>query len=270
MTSTVANLNGNALTTTYVSTTSITAVVPASAIAADGTAKVTVSNPAPGGGLSAAQNYTIAVPTAGMTGLSPQSVPQGAAVTVTVSGTGFEANSVARWNNAARPTTFVNATNIQVALTTADVQQFGNGQISVSNPGQSATTPLDLAIVANTPTILSLSPGSVEAFIGSSVPQPVVINGSGFAANATVQANGQPVPVVSQTGTLITVSLSASYFAQAGSIPIVVSNPGPPAVSSNTAKLIVAAANAATFTVFPNYAAAGSPDTTITLQGNGF
>jgi hypothetical protein len=32
----------------------------------------------------------------------------------------------------------------------------------------------------------------------------VVINGSGFAANATVQANGQPVPVVSQTGTLIT------------------------------------------------------------------
>lgn len=270
ITATVANMNGAALATTYVSTTSITAIVPASAIAADGTVKITATNPAPGGGSSAAQNYTIAVPTPAMTGLSPQSVPQGAAVTVTVSGTGFEANSVADWNGNARPTTYVNATTLQVALTTADVKQFGTGQVSVSNPGQSATTPLDLAIIANTPTILSLSPGSVEAFTGSNVPQPVMIGGSGFADNATVQANGKLVSVVSQTGTSITVSLGASYFAQAGPIAIVVSNPGPPVVSSNPATLTVTATTSAKFTVSPNYAAAGSPDTTITLQGNGF
>lgn len=40
--SSVVNLNGTALTTTYVSSTSVTAVVPASAIAADGTIKITV------------------------------------------------------------------------------------------------------------------------------------------------------------------------------------------------------------------------------------
>ena len=268
--SSVVNFNSTALATTYVSATSVTAIAPASAIAADGTEKIIVSNPSPGGGSSAAQSYTITVPKPGVTGLSPQSVPQGAAVTITVSGIGFEANSVAQWNGAARTTTFVNATTLQVALTAADVQNFGNGQVSVANPGLAATTPLELAIIASTPTITSISPNSIPVYTGSSVPQQIVIGGSGFAANATVQANGQPVPVVSQTTTSIRVSLAASYFAAAGSINIIVSNPGSPVVSSNVAALRVAAPTAAAFTVSPNSAPAGSPDTTITLRGTGF
>ncbi len=264
------SFDSKALTTTYVSSTSITAVVPASAIAADGTVKITVANPAPGGGSSAAKSYAITVPTAAVTGLSPQTVPQAAATTISVAGTGFEANSVVAWNGSARPTTYLSPTKLQVALTAADVQNFGTGQVSVVNPGDTPTTPLDLLIVASTPTITSLSPSSIAAFTGSSVPQPVVIGGSGFAANATVQANGQVVPVVSQTVTSVTISLSASYFAKAQAIKIVVSNPGTPVVSSNTAVLTVTTPATASFTVNPNAAAAGSRDTTITLDGNGF
>ncbi len=268
--SSVIDLNGTALATAYVNASSLTATVPASAIAADGTAKITVTNPAPGGGTSAAESYSITVPTPAVAGLSPQSVPQGAAVTITVNGTGFEANSIAKWNGSARTTTFMNATTLQVALTAADVQNFGTGEISVGNPGTAPTTPLDLAILANTPTITSVSPSSIAAFTGSSVPEQVAIYGSGFATNATVQANGQSVPVIAQTVTSITVSLSASYFAKAGFINIAVSNPGSPVVSSNAAVLAVTAAATAAFTVSPNYAAAGSQDTTITLTGNGF
>jgi hypothetical protein len=51
--------NGSPLVTTYVSSTSLTALVPASLLAAPGTASVTVFNPAPGGGTSAPQTFTI-------------------------------------------------------------------------------------------------------------------------------------------------------------------------------------------------------------------
>ena len=51
--------NGNGLATTFVSSALITASVPASAIASAGPASVTVVNPAPGGGASAALNFAV-------------------------------------------------------------------------------------------------------------------------------------------------------------------------------------------------------------------
>src|SRR5207248_2416079 len=54
--------NGSPLTTTFVSSTQLTAIVPAANVAAVGTASVTVVNPAPGGGTSNAQTFTINPP----------------------------------------------------------------------------------------------------------------------------------------------------------------------------------------------------------------
>jgi hypothetical protein len=56
----VINWNGTALTTTFVSSSQLTAAVPAANIAAAGTAAVTVSNPSPGGGLSNTQLFQVA------------------------------------------------------------------------------------------------------------------------------------------------------------------------------------------------------------------
>ena len=58
-TSTV-NWNGAPLATSFVSSTQLTATVPASLVATAGTASVTVANPSPGGGTSNAQTFTIA------------------------------------------------------------------------------------------------------------------------------------------------------------------------------------------------------------------
>jgi hypothetical protein len=210
-------------------------------------------------------------PTPAVTGLSPGSTPQGVPATITVNGSGFEANSVVLYNGAARPTTFVNGTTLQVSLTAADLQSFGSGQISVNNPGPggSNTTPTELVIAATVPTILSVSPSSVAVNTSSNVPSSISISGSGFAANATVQANGTFVPVTSQNGTNITVSLASTFFAAAGSIQLVVSNPGTPVVQSNAATVSVVTPTLS-FSISPNYATAGSPDTKITVSGNGF
>jgi hypothetical protein len=55
----VVRWNGSARTTTFVSTTQLRASIPASDVASAGTAQVTVSNPAPGGGTSNALTFPI-------------------------------------------------------------------------------------------------------------------------------------------------------------------------------------------------------------------
>ena len=56
------NWNGKPLSTTFLSSSRLTAIVPTSAIAQPGTVSITVSNPAPGGGVSNAEFFCIAPP----------------------------------------------------------------------------------------------------------------------------------------------------------------------------------------------------------------
>ena len=51
--------NGSGRTTTYVSSTQLTASITAPDIAVEGTASVTVFNPAPGGGVSNAASFSV-------------------------------------------------------------------------------------------------------------------------------------------------------------------------------------------------------------------
>lgn len=55
----VVNWNGAALTTTWMSATQLTATVPASDLATTGGIPITVTNPAPGGGTSNSQTFTV-------------------------------------------------------------------------------------------------------------------------------------------------------------------------------------------------------------------
>src|SRR5207247_8952520 len=60
--SSIVRWNGNARTTTFGSSTQLTAQILAGDIATAGTAPVTVLNPTPGGGASSAQTFTILTP----------------------------------------------------------------------------------------------------------------------------------------------------------------------------------------------------------------
>ena len=51
--------NGSALSTTYVSQTTLEAAIPAADIATTSTASITVSNPAPGGGTSSSSSFSV-------------------------------------------------------------------------------------------------------------------------------------------------------------------------------------------------------------------
>lgn len=85
--SSVANWNGTAVATTFVSATSLTAVIPATDLTTAGTDKITVSNPGTGGGTTSAENFIVvaqlAITTASLPGGS-----LGVAYSATLAATG--------------------------------------------------------------------------------------------------------------------------------------------------------------------------------------
>ncbi|MBZ5546341.1 MAG: hypothetical protein LAO22_00060 [Acidobacteriia bacterium] len=98
MSASVVKWLGSPRTTSFVSATQITAIINAAEIAKAGTFKVTVTNPAPGGGTSAAFNFVVNNPVPTLASISPSSATHGgAAFTLTATGTGYVSGSVIEW-----------------------------------------------------------------------------------------------------------------------------------------------------------------------------
>lgn len=89
--------------------------------------------------------------------LSPDSIAAGGSgFTLVVEGSDFTATSIVRWNGKDRPTIFVNANQLQAAISASDIAAPGAADISVRNPAQSG------GCVSNAKTVTILS-GTVIA-----------------------------------------------------------------------------------------------------------
>jgi len=105
--------NGTARATTYVSAAQLQFTLQASDVAAGGSAQVSVSNPAPGGGAASPTQITIVYPLPIINSLNPPAVAAGGpALTLTINGTGFAPTSVVQYNGVARATSYVNSTTV--------------------------------------------------------------------------------------------------------------------------------------------------------------
>jgi C1A family cysteine protease len=150
----VIRWNGADRPTTYVSASQLTAAIPAADIATAGTASVTVYTPAPGGGTSTPQTFTVSGPPAPapvLTGISPGAMMAGGpAFTLTATGSGFASRSVIQWNGADRPTTYVSATQLTAAIPAADIAMAGTARVTVSTaaPGGGTSSPQTFTISA--------------------------------------------------------------------------------------------------------------------------
>src|SRR5205085_836325 len=150
----------------FVSGTQLTAAIAATDLATVGTAQVAVFNPAPGGGTSNPQTFTITAPSNPVpttTALSPAAAAVGGpAFTLTVTGTNFVSGSVVRWNGAARTTMYVSPTQLTVTIAAADIAVAGTPQVNVVNaaPGGGTSNAQTLTILNPVPTLNSLNPAS--------------------------------------------------------------------------------------------------------------
>jgi uncharacterized protein (TIGR03437 family) len=184
----VVRWNGSDRATTFVSSTQLTAAIPASDVATVGTAQVTVFNPAPGGGTSAALTFTInpaGVPPAINTGgvINGASLAPGQAVTGGAIGSLFGSNlataiAVAdglplpttlggvtmRLNGIAAPLFFVSPTQINFQF---PWELLGQRQASVTVTLRDATSnPMSVALAAFGPGLFATnSAGSGQGAI---------------------------------------------------------------------------------------------------------
>jgi hypothetical protein len=129
--------NGTALTTTYVKSTKLEGSVPASDIAATGTASITVTNP--GSAVSGALIFTIDNPKPALSSITPSSVTHGsAAVTIAVAGSNFVSGSVVQWvaggTTTNLSTSFSSSTKLTATVSSALIAKKGTAKVQVSTP----------------------------------------------------------------------------------------------------------------------------------------
>src|SRR5258705_8435983 len=168
----------------------IMAKVHAYLLQSPGFVEVRVTNPPPGGGLSAPDTFAVeyAVPVIGA--LSPDSVFTGSGFTLTVLGSRFTPQAVVRWNGSARATTFVSTTKLQAAIPASDVASSGSPMITVVHPAPGGGTSAAVAFRVREapPRITGASPSTASA---GGAAFTLTVNGSNFLVGATVQWNGQ-------------------------------------------------------------------------------
>jgi len=234
--------NGSLRTTQFVNATQVTASITAADVASAGTASVVVQNPAPGGGSSPAATFTINNPVPAITSLSPNSVTAGSsAFTLTVNGTGFVNSSTVWWNGSLRTTQFVNATQVTVSITAADVASAGTASVVVQNPapggGSSPAATFTITTATPAPTTTSIIPNIAVA---GGTAFALMVNGTNFANNSTVNWNGSGRATTFVSTTQLTAQILASDIATAGTATVTVVTPAPGGGTSNAQTFTIA------------------------------
>jgi subtilisin family serine protease len=217
-----------------------------------------VSNPVP--------DITLLSPSRGRAGAGPLSV--------TVTGTGFDAFSSVRWNGAARPTTVLSATSVRATIPASDLTSVGTAQISVFNPTPGGGTSSSLSFTIDPPA--TLTPSSTVVSLGNTVTVSLA-NGFGGAndwmALATVGSADTAYAQWTYVGANVTDRVwtvtpastgtyefrlyrDNGYTRAATSVPVTVTtavNPVPSVTSLS-----------------PNFAGAGGTAFTLTVNGSNF
>jgi outer membrane protein assembly factor BamB len=276
-TSSVLNWNGTALTTHYVSTSSLTATIPASDLTSPGTSSVTVTDSSNGDVGSAVVKFTVTDQAApSIASLAPSTLTAGGTgFQLTVTGTNFSPVAKVLWDGAPIPTTYDSATQLTAQVTAAQIavpksiavtvldDAADGGTSNVSSFVVTSTPPLQAA-----PTISSLSPSTVVA--GGTGFQ-LTVTGTNFVPIAQVQWNGAFIPTTYDSQTQLTALVTAAQIAVPASIGVTVLNNAAAGGTSNVSSFTVTtAAPAPILTAVSPASVAAYSTGALTLTGKNF
>ncbi len=266
----IVDFNGTPISTTFVSSTDLTALIPAADLATAGTDSITVFNRGPGGGTSTAQPFTVNNPAPNLTGVSPASATVGDSnTTVTLTGSSFVNGSTAHFNSAALTTTFVSATQLAAVIPASDLTTVGTDSITVITPGPGGGASGARTFTVNypAPTLSSISPPS--ATVGG-LDTAITLTGTNFINSSTAEFNGTPISTTFVSATQLTAVIPMADLAAAGTDLVTVVNPGPGGGPSAAATFTVNNPAPTLTGIDPMSGTVGDSDTTITLIGTNF
>ncbi|MGH9779511.1 MAG: IPT/TIG domain-containing protein, partial [Candidatus Acidiferrales bacterium] len=204
----------------------VTATIPAADIATGSTASVTVFNPAPGGGTTSAQTFTVNNPIPILTSAvpNPNPIPVGATgAMLTLNGSGFVPSSVVRWGGSNRTTTFVNSTQLQATIPASDLVNAGTTSVTVFNPAPTGGTSSGQNVSVVSPAIASLNPDVIPA---TNPTFMLTVNGSNFHSGSVVRWKGSNLPTTFVNGGMLTATVDSLLVINPGLAQITVFNSG--------------------------------------------
>ena len=219
-------------------------------VANPGNGQITVTNPAPGGGLNpAAVSFVIKPPAANgptITSLDPSVGVAGthSNITLNLTGTNLSASDVIAFNGTALNTT---ATGSPVTQLTATIGSESLASASLASIAVQTNTPgvaspsvkFPIGPSSNpVPKLTSIKPSSTA--IGSVPPGAlIVLTGTGFVPGSVVNFNGSARPTGYSSSTTLAVGVLASDVASGGTISVTVSNPNPGGGASSAVNFMV-------------------------------
>lgn len=260
--------SGSNLSTTFVSITQLTAIVPASFVTSPGTANVTVTT---NGVATGASTFTIGTSNGpSISSLSPPGIAPGSAgFTLTVNGSGFSTGATVLWNGSFLITTFTSSTQLTAIVSSGLVASGGVASITVQNPNNSGTSNSATFIVgqvSNVPTLTNVAPSS--ATVGGAAFN-LTLTGTNFTSNSAVQWNNTLLPTTFVSATQLNATVASNLLTAAGSVNVAVNSPG--AGTSNVVAFpIVSSTGPAITSLNPASVAPGSQSFTLTVNGSGF
>lgn len=259
--------NGSTRTTAFVSSTQLTAQIPASDLTTAGTAQVTVFNPAPGGGLSNSLTFTINLSCSYSLNLTSQSFTPSA-------GTGSVAVA------AGSGCTWTASSNAAWITITSGGSGNGNGTVNYSvaaNTGAARSGTMTIAgqtftvSQSCTGTFIAAQPANQTVCAGAGASFSVSATGAGTLgfqwqkngvniAGATNSSYSIPVAAAGDAGAY-TVVVTGACDSRTSNVATLILNT-PPLVTAQPATQNASPGSSATFTA----AASGSPAPTVQWQ----
>src|SRR5579864_6684884 len=209
-------------------------------------------------------------PAPAVASLSQSSVTASSAgLNLTIAGSGFVEGSIVQWNQTNRVTTFVSSTQLQVALTAADLDVGGTAQIVVVNPGPGggASTPITFTVNNPAPQVSGVSPSSVTTVDGGRL---ITVTGNGFVSDSSVTWNGASRSTSYVSATQLQFNLSPTDVAAAGAAQVSVVNPAPGGGVAPPSQIAIIYPVPAISSLAPAAVAAGGQSFVLTVNGFGF
>jgi hypothetical protein len=267
---TVIQLSGVSVQTTFVSSTEIRATIPASQLQKGTILKLSVVDGTQVVAADAGNNVQVSNPVPTVSTLAPSSVLVGSpAGNITVTGTNFVSGITLAVNGSLRNTTYVSDTQLTASLTADDFLSAAPLLLNAVNPqpGGGASGTIAFVVANPLPTIASVSPSELKA--GSS-PTTVDVVGTGFVAGTGVLVNGASRPATVISTTAMKVALTSADLVNAGSLGITVVNSAPGGGISASAAIAIDNPVPGAITLTPASAIAGTGTAQVTVAGSNF
>ncbi len=275
--------NGAPLTVQIVDSHTITAIVPGTSIATEGTASIAVSNPAPGGGASAAVTFKVVksgvtstapplttnptpkpIPTPtpapippaptpvpnpvlapGVVSLSPNSINAGgAAFTLSLSGKNFKPSTTVSWKGAALATRYVSEMQLKALVPSGAIASAAIVMVAVTTPAPDGGSSNAVTFTVTSSNPVPTLASLSPGNINAGGPAfNLAINGSNFVSASTVKWNGNPLATSYISATQLSATIPQTAIANAGTAGVSVSSPTPGGGSSGTLSFTIKQAN---------------------------